>query len=64
MTKWERLRRHYRDRVTRIEELAAAKGVANFRDNPQYRSAESILNVMEYLDICEEAGDLEEAEAK
>jgi hypothetical protein len=57
MTKWERLRKHYQDRV---DKLICEKRI----DHPAYAPAVAVLNVMEYLDICEEAGDLEEAETK
>ena len=57
MTKWERLRKHYQDRV---DALIREKKV----DHPAYAPAVAVLNVMEYLDICEEAGDLREAETK
>ncbi len=57
MTKWERLRRHYQDR---IDKLICEKRI----DHPAYAPAVAVLNVMKYLDICEEAGDLREAETK
>lgn len=57
MTKWERMRKHYQDRV---DALTREKKV----DHPAYAPAVAVLNVMEYLDICEKAGDLKEAETK
>ena len=57
MTKWERLRKHYQDRVDVLTR-------ENKIDHPAYAPAVAVLNVMKYLDICEEAGDLREAETK